>query len=392
VAEGQTKVQARIQSRVLARVTSAVPVLPPRLAVIEIFVLLVVPAFLEWQWPQVLALTTYQPHPYWAAVLLLSLQYGTVSGLLAAALAIVATAIIGLPEPDIGENHFAYLVRVWTQPVLWISAALLLGHFRMRQIQQRNELTRAVEELQGRSIALTGHADGLAARCDALERRLAVRPKSDATALLNALSAMPAAITKGTWSPAFDAALQAGFPGASASVYAFEGTAVHLVARSGVVANRSAPRFSQRDALVRAVAQGRELSALSGLDDELLSGFGPFAVPVYRGDAAPAGLLLIEALPSALVDQGTASRLDTFAAAIGQTMPLAQAGPVDAAVAEAGLDQTTAASLEPVIAIPVVPRWRQSRWLPAALRATDTARDDQADTSVLRRPTSSVSR
>jgi hypothetical protein len=389
VVKGLTKVHTRIPSRVLARAQSAVPVLPPRLAVFEIVILLLMPALLEWQLPLFPALTTYQPHPYWVAVLLLSLQYGTVSGLLAAAVAIVATVIIGLPESDIGENHFAYLVRVWTQPVLWISAALLLGHFRIRQIEQRNDLTRTVEELQGRSAALTGHAQGLEARCDALERHLATRPKSDATALLNSLSTLPEAAAQGRWPTAFHAAMQAALPGSAATLYSVSTGGVQPVARSGMPLNGAAPRLEGNDALAVAVMQGRTLSVLSELDDGLLSGFGLFAVPVDGQHGGIAGILLVESLPPALIDQGTAARLRTLAAAFGGAMPSAEYILRTAADARAVVPARTT---EPSIPIPVVPRWRQLRWLPAALRATDAARSEPADDDAPRRSTSSVSR
>jgi hypothetical protein len=221
----------KVHSEVLSRVRSAVPVLPPRLAVVEVFILLVVPAFLEWAWPPFPDFTTFQPHPYWIAVLILSLQYGTVSGLLAAAVAIIASVLIGLPEPDIGEKHFAYLIRIWTQPVLWISAALLLGHFRMRQIERRNELARLVDELQRRSKTLADQAMGLQTRCMTLERRLATRPSSETGALLDALALVPTA-DSGRFRGTFSAIIDAAFPGTSASLYQLNSSGIERLAWS----------------------------------------------------------------------------------------------------------------------------------------------------------------
>ena len=400
--KGLTKVHNRIPSRLLARAQSAVPVLPPRLAVLEIAVLLVIPALLEWLWPPFPNLTTFQPHPYWVAILILSLQYGTVSGLLTAAVAIVATVVIGLPELDIGENHFAYLVRVWTQPVLWISAALLLGHFRVRQIEQRSELTRIVEELQRRTGALTSHANGLKARCDALERRLVVRPQSDATALLNSLSSLPNAVAQGRLPASFDAAMHAAFPGAVATLYATINGALRAVARSGQAATGSAPRLSGNDPLVLAVTEGRALSVTSGRDDALLSGLGVFAVPVGASDAGIAGVLLVESLPAGLIDQGTAGRLQTLAGVFGVALAARQPTPIDQAITTPVAATEASTSADPLITIPLVPRWRQSRWIPAGLRATDArssdarssdpGRDEPADALPQHRSPSTVSR
>src|SRR5262249_28579364 len=82
---------------------AGLPVLPPGIALVELLVLLVVPILLEWLVPGFPDLTQIQPHPYWFPILLLSLQYGTVSGFLAAIVAITGAWLIGWPEQDIGE-------------------------------------------------------------------------------------------------------------------------------------------------------------------------------------------------------------------------------------------------------------------------------------------------
>jgi hypothetical protein len=392
VAQGLTKTQ----SQVLSRVRSAVPVLPPRLAVLEIIVLLVIPALLEWLWPPFPDFTTFQPHPYWAAILILSLQYGTVSGLLAAAVAVIATVLIGLPEPDIGENHFAYLMRAWTQPVLWIAAALILGHFRMRQIEQRNELTRIVDELHSRSATLTTQATGLQTRCNTLERRLATRPKSDTAIYLDGVAALWNATPEQV--PAhFDAALQAAFPGARAAIYAHDGHTVRLVARSNP--QGLAPVSVGADsALAQSMARGEDLSLVSGLHDDALQGFGVFALPltlptlnqqvVQRADASNArfnGFILIESMPPAMINRNIDGRLQVVA----QTLFSAHERPRESIAMGSNLARTAQSlnaappvldaqrAATAVITIPEVRSWRQLRWLPHALRAKSPATEPQ---------------
>ena len=85
------------------------PVLPPLMALVEILVLMVVPGLLDYFWTGFPSLAETQPHFFWLPVLLLSLQYGTVSGLLAAGVAITITALLGWPDQEVGENHFNYL-------------------------------------------------------------------------------------------------------------------------------------------------------------------------------------------------------------------------------------------------------------------------------------------
>ena len=110
-----------------------------------------VPAALDHFWPSFPTLSQMQPHFFWLPVLLLSLQYGTVSGLLAAGVAIVLTAWLGWAEQEVGENHFNYLLRISTQPMLWLVAALLLGQFRLRQIEQAGwQLLGMIEQMLAR--------------------------------------------------------------------------------------------------------------------------------------------------------------------------------------------------------------------------------------------------
>jgi hypothetical protein len=369
VAKGLTTVQQQWRPRL----QSVVPVLPPRLAVIEICALLVVPALLEWLLPAFPDLTTFHPHPYWAAILILSLQYGTVSGLLAAAVAIVATVVIGLPEPDIGENHFAYLIRAWTQPVLWISAALLLGHFRMRQIEQRNELNRAVEELQYRSDALTNHVTELKVHCGKLERRLATRPKSGAPVLLDIMSrAHAATATELTY--LFDSAIQSALPGTRATLYRLHGDVCAPIAVSPPQSNPTvAPKASPNVMLLQSMRNNVPLSVLSGQDDHALGTDGIFAVPVASGsmpggnetdNVSIIGALVVEAMPPAFIEPRTLERLqmlsNMFSPAVSVNRPVPTAADPSAQPQRA----------DTVVAIPHIQRWRQIRWLPRALRAT----------------------
>ena len=68
-----------------------IQVLPPPIALIEIVALIVPFTLLDHFVTSFPNLADIQPHPFWLPVLLLSLQYGTMSGLLAASAAILAT-------------------------------------------------------------------------------------------------------------------------------------------------------------------------------------------------------------------------------------------------------------------------------------------------------------
>ena len=366
------------------------PVLPPRFALVEMAVLA---AFVlaEYAIDGFPALTRFNPHPYWIAVLLLSLQYGTVSGLMAASLAILGSILIGMPEPDIDERYFNYLIRVWTQPVLWLLVAMLLGTFRARQIEQRDELLHQVDDLRSRGATLFDHATNLKARCLRLERHIATHQTADAGQLLSALGRLGEA-EPGRWAPALKAALAAGFPGAQLSLYAIDGDKVRHVLTHGAEqrgaeqsllpgspARRVAAEIEPASPLLAAVVgAGRAVSVLDPADDDALAGHGVAAVPIFAdlpgGGARVIGLLKADVLPPAQIDASTTRRLGVVAAHLapalmqGRLTPVAVAGAIAVAepMAATGLDAT----------IPTVRRWRMLRWLPGGRPAVHAAPED----------------
>ena len=67
------------------------PVLPPLIALVELAALIGLIVLVDWATPDI-DLTDLKPNPLWLPVLLLSLQYGTVSGLMAALFAVASMA------------------------------------------------------------------------------------------------------------------------------------------------------------------------------------------------------------------------------------------------------------------------------------------------------------
>ena len=347
------------------------PVLPPRLAFIEMAVLLAL-VLLEYFWEGFPSLTRINPHPYWIAVLLLSLQYGTVSGLIAAGLAIFGTVLIGMPEPDIEERYFNYLVRVWTQPVLWLLVAMVLGTFRARQIEQRDDLVRQIDNLKIRGATLLDHATNLRARCSVLERTIATQGRPDASKLLNALGQLDEA-EPGRWAAALAAALNAGFPNGQFSLYAAVGDHFRLIFTHGEApAARRPMEIDARHPIVAgALLEGRSLSVLDAADDTALRGLGVAAVPIFADPAhgagsRAAGMLKADILEPDQINGSLVRRLGIVAFHLAPVLKVGLLVPVAAksGTASEGLPQsqveTSATAANPV---PVVHRWRALRWL-----------------------------
>lgn len=288
-------------------------VLPPMTALLEILVLLVLPAALDYWWPAFPQLADMQPHLFWLPVLLLSLQYGTISGLLAAGVAILLSAVLGWPDQEIGENHFNYLLRIWTQPMLWLVAAILLGQFRTRQIEQTQQLNRQVAEMASQRTILADHARSLRGRCEMLERLIAGRTDPDSRALLNHLARLDSG--DGNEATAFAEALRLTFGDCQAAVCVHQDGELVLVSRVGTGRSGVTDRFRPGNPIYEHIARhGQALSVMTPGDEGVLAQEGVAAVPIMARDGASVvGMLKLEAADPTGLDAHTADRLSVIA-------------------------------------------------------------------------------
>lgn len=313
---GVTSEQGRTSSRDRAGVVSGLPVLPPLVALVELAGVIGLILLVDWALPDI-DLADIQPNPLWLPVLLLSLQYGTVSGLMAALVAIVVTVVSGFPEEGVGENHFSYVLRIWSQPILWIGAAVLLGQLRLRQITERQELMRHAEELAVERDNLARYSAGMRQRCEMLERERAGAVDAPAVALLQSVAALPTAA--GDVGEAFRRCMTLAFPGAEASVFAVTATGARKVGDSGWRADqRWRDELARDHPLYRAVIDdGASPNVLVPGDEARLAGEGLAAVPIRSTlNRRVIGMVKIERAPAALICAETTAALDVVAAAL----------------------------------------------------------------------------
>lgn len=278
------------------------PVLPPLSGLVELTVLVLAILSLGWVFPE-LEISDIQPNPFWLPVLLLSLQYGTVSGILAAGVALTVTVALGLPEEAVGENHFSYALRVYSQPILWFAAAVLLGQFRMRQIAAKQLLREEVAELSAQRTALAGYATGLRQRLEALERGRAGESDVPAVRLLGRIDELRRA--ESDLPAVFARLIENAIPGAAASIFCVTSQGLQQVAACGWQDDaRWSRSLPPSHALYQAVVgSGSVRHVLDPADDADLAGEGLVAVPIpAREPGGPiVGMLKIERIaPAAL--------------------------------------------------------------------------------------------
>ena len=276
--------------------TSGLPVLPPVGALVELAVLVLLIVLADWAFPSV-GIITLEPSPFWVPVLLLSLQYGTVAGLLAAAAATAAYVFNGMAEQAIGENFFAYLLRIWALPILWIGVALVLGQFRLRQIAEKLDLRQNLAKRTSEAKTLAGYATELESRCQRLERQLTTRSTAQVKPVLEALAQV--AGPAGDITRALDTITRSLWPGSQVSVFAVTPAGCEFFASSGWPADAQwATEFSASHPLYRAIVGERRLvSIINRSDEALLSGNGVAAHPIIMADGGRViGMLKVEVI------------------------------------------------------------------------------------------------
>ncbi len=347
------------------------PVLPPPAALLEIAVLFGLIIGLGWLTGQDLG--DLRPHPFWVPVLLLSLQYGTVSGLLAAGIATAFTGLGQLPEQVVGETYFVYFLRIWIEPILWISSAVLLGQFRMRQIADKMELARQVQELAAQRTSLADYAGKLRQRCEGLERRLAGRQEPDSLLMLQAIGRVRAAGAPGL-SAAFAQVMATVLPGSQASLFVYDQNQLRRALMAPMPADGmpsddvTAMRLDAPHPLFQAVViRGEGASVLTAAGETALAGQGIAAVPIRSHQGAVIGMLKVEVIDSHLLGSSTLGVLDAVAGALaGPLQDALQAQNIQPAVSQPA--PLHSAAVSEAVAQPGGRIWRHvARRMPAGL-------------------------
>lgn len=95
------------------------------------------------------------PHPFWIIVLLLTVQYGTTEGILAALLCSAALLIGNMPPQTIDQDFYTWLLAVGMNPMMWSVTAVGLGELRNRYARHQEAVEQALEESTKRENAIT---------------------------------------------------------------------------------------------------------------------------------------------------------------------------------------------------------------------------------------------
>lgn len=219
------------------------------------------------------------PHPFWIVVLLVILQYGIAEAIAAALLASALLLAGNMPLQSLNETMYDYAMRVGLLPVLWMSAALVLGGIRARQLQERQMLCDRLETAEHEKLKLADSYRAVKESKEKLELRLVEECRSVAM-VYDAAQTFEAA----TPSDRLEAAsrlVRVALNPRKFSLYRLEhGAFILETAHGWENPGAHKARFDADSPLARAMVTKQSLSIIHAKDEDILDGEGLLAGPI----------------------------------------------------------------------------------------------------------------
>jgi hypothetical protein len=290
----------------------------------ELIVLVALIFFIEMAIPGSASLAQISPHPLWIPVLLLSVQYGTASGVAAAATATALSWAMGWPTQTSGEDFYAYSLRIWKEPMLWFAAAIILGALRRQQIVERDGLADRLKQSLTQTETIAERFDRLQLHCADVELRIACARDGSIGTALSALAELRNGKSDDIASRLAHAVdLMLG--SARYSVLAWREGSLVMLDELGHGAQRWPGVMREPDletACERALISSH--GTLSVLNDEgarLLNGVGLIAVPISGRDwDKPSGIFIVEQIEAARLNLESVLAADAICASLSHAM------------------------------------------------------------------------
>jgi len=242
-------------------------------------------------------------HPFWIIVLLITVQYGAKEALAAALLATVFLLVGNLPEQNLTETMYGYILRVAFLPFLWIATALVLGSIRSRQELEKQHLEERLTICETAKDDIARAYNCLKEAKEQLELRLAEEKRSVLT-VYNVAKSLETLDPEDALTEV-SKLVQTAFTPGKFSLYRYDGKALRVEATYGWGKSSAfSPRFDRNTLLARAVLEKkRMLSVANEQDEKLLDGQGMLAGPIYDTKTGTIyGMLKIEEI--AFMDMG----------------------------------------------------------------------------------------
>lgn len=88
------------------------------------------------------------PHPFWIAILISSVKYGTLAGVLSAFLATIFLYVGNVPEMTFEDTLFDYRWHLVLRPLLFVGIAYILGELQTKERIEKNRIEKKNMEME----------------------------------------------------------------------------------------------------------------------------------------------------------------------------------------------------------------------------------------------------
>jgi polysaccharide biosynthesis protein PelD len=237
------------------------------------------------------------PHPFWIAVLLVSIQYGTAEGLFAAAVATAAYLVGALPEQRVDQDRYEWLLAATLLPVLWFVVAVVGGELTGRMRRERDMLREELEQARKREEVIAAAYRRLDRRRESLEARVAGQLRS-VFAIYNAAKGIEKMSTEEVVAGVAELVRTVMSPRRFSLFLLAKGELVFATAEGWDANSGERRAYDGQSALFQAVVGSRRtLAAASAADEAVLAGEGVLAGPLVNLESGEViGMLKIEEL------------------------------------------------------------------------------------------------
>lgn len=254
--------------------------------------------------------TGVEPHPFWIIVLVISGQYGVKEGVIASALCTLALYVGNFPEQDIGTDYYQFIAQVSQLPILWFSAAIVLGMVSQRRIRETQRLRGELAESIHREHTVAEAYEQLKEAKEIIEMRLVGQLRSS-TLAYRALQSI------GSLDPNevlfnIDEVLKVVMKPKKMSVYGMGEQGLEVVSSLGWgIHEKYSLRIARETKLYQSLlSKKKTLCVVNKGDEEILAGEGVMATPLITPDTGQIfGVIKIEEME---FENITLSNIETF--------------------------------------------------------------------------------
>ncbi|MBF0131379.1 MAG: GAF domain-containing protein [Magnetococcales bacterium] len=237
------------------------------------------------------------PHPFWIAVILMSVQYGTSHGLLAAFFSSLLLLSGTIPQAQYGQDSFELLYSVAIVPLLWVVGAVVLGLLQDRHRVERSTLWKDMTAAEAREQVITRAYE----QVNKAKERLEIQVSGQLKTVVSSFKAAkdlehedPAMVLSGTRDMIRSVISPEMF-----SIFVLEEQNLTVMVKSGWKEEQPVKEsFGVRDSLYQAIVGEKRFLTINNREDrDILDGEGVMAGPmINRENGDVSGMIKIESL------------------------------------------------------------------------------------------------